>query len=48
MRSCVKTSKKKTKKNFRQKVEEGLHGKRKYRLRKQLEKDGDKEIKDAT
>lgn len=37
-------SKMEKKKSFREEVSEKVHGKKKYRIRKQLEQDGDKEI----
>ena len=52
MISSEKTSSKtKTKKNYKEKESEAMHGKRRFRLRKTLEKEGKelmREFKDAT
>jgi hypothetical protein len=45
------SSKTKTKKNYKEKESEAMHGKRRFRLRKTLEKEGKelvREFKDAT
>ena len=47
MTNYEKTSKKTTKnKNYRQRDNDSIHGKIRYRLRKQLEQEGDSEVQD--